>query len=63
MRLQCDPTVIYGMERFGKYNGTLTGKDLSFDSLYNTYEHGGLPPPQLEIRVKHRCMQRCSQRG
>jgi UPF0755 protein len=44
MRLQCDPTVIYGMERFGKYNGALTGKDLSFDSLYNTYEHGGLPP-------------------
>jgi UPF0755 protein len=44
MRLQCDPTVIYGMERFGKYNGKLTGKDLSFDSLYNTYEHGGLPP-------------------
>ena len=44
MRLQCDPTVIYGMERLGKYNGTLTGKDLTFDSLYNTYEHGGLPP-------------------
>lgn len=44
MRLQCDPTVIYGMARLGKYNGVLTGKDLSFDSLYNTYEHGGLPP-------------------
>ena len=44
MRLQCDPTVIYGMERLGKYNGTLTGKDLKFDSPYNTYEHGGLPP-------------------
>jgi UPF0755 protein len=44
MRLQCDPTVIYGMERFGKYNGTLTGKDLNFDSVYNTYEHAGLPP-------------------
>jgi peptidoglycan lytic transglycosylase G len=44
MRLQCDPTVIYGMERLGKYNGTLTGKDLAFDSPYNTYEHGGLPP-------------------
>ena len=44
MRLQCDPTVIYGMERLGKYNGTLSGKDLTFDSLYNTYEHGGLPP-------------------
>ena len=44
MRLQCDPTVIYGMERLGKYNGSLTGRDLSFDSPYNTYEHGGLPP-------------------
>lgn len=43
MRLQCDPTVIYGMERLGKYNGTLTG-NLQFDSPYNTYEHGGLPP-------------------
>src|ERR1700682_801137 len=45
MRLQCDPTVIYGMERLGKYHGTLTGRDLSFDFLYNTYEHGGLSPP------------------
>jgi UPF0755 protein len=44
MRLQCDPTVIYGMERLGKYNGKLSGKDLSFDSPYNSYEHGGLPP-------------------
>jgi len=44
MRLQCDPTVIYALERFGKYNGSLTGKDLTFDSLYNTYEHSGLPP-------------------
>ena len=44
MRLQCDPTVIYGLERLGKYSGTLTGKDLQFDSAYNTYEHGGLPP-------------------
>jgi UPF0755 protein len=44
MRLQCDPTVVYGMERLGQYNGRLTGKDLSFDSLYNTYEYAGLPP-------------------
>jgi UPF0755 protein len=44
MRLQCDPTVIYGLERMGQYKGTLTGKDLTFDSPYNTYEHGGLPP-------------------
>src|SRR6267378_6573278 len=44
MRMQCDPTVIYAMERLGQYKGALMGKDLSFDSLYNTYEHAGLPP-------------------
>src|SRR5256884_8428100 len=44
MRLQCDPTVIYGMERLGKDNGALLGKDLSFESPSNTHEHGGLPP-------------------
>ena len=44
MRLQCDPTVIYGLERMGRYPVKLTGKDLTVDSPYNTYEHGGLPP-------------------
>jgi len=44
MRLQCDPTVIYALEQTGQYHGTLTGADLQFDSPYNTYEHGGLPP-------------------
>ena len=44
MLLQCDPTVIYAMEQAGVYNGTLMGKDLHFDSPYNTYAHGGLPP-------------------
>jgi UPF0755 protein len=44
MRLQCDPTVIYALEQIGQYKGTLTGADLHFDSPYNTYEHGGLPP-------------------
>ena len=44
MRLQCDPTVIYGLERMGKYKGSLTKEDLIFDSPYNTYEHYGLPP-------------------
>jgi UPF0755 protein len=44
MRLQCDPTVIYALEQNGQYKGTLTGADLQFDSPYNTYEHGGLPP-------------------
>jgi UPF0755 protein len=44
MRLQCDPTVIYALELIGQYNGTLSGADLQFDSPYNTYAHGGLPP-------------------
>ena len=44
MRLQCDPTVIYGLERLGQYKGSLSGKDLASDSPYNTYEHYGLPP-------------------
>lgn len=44
MRLQCDPTVIYALERVGQYHPPLTGTDLTFDSPYNTYEHGGLPP-------------------
>jgi len=44
MPLQCDPTVIYALEQEGRYNGSLTGKDLRVDSPYNTYMHGGLPP-------------------
>lgn len=44
MALQCDPTVVYAMERVHKYRGSLSGKDLKFDSPYNTYEHSGLPP-------------------
>jgi UPF0755 protein len=44
MALQCDPTVIYALEMVQKYHGTLSGKDLKFDSPYNTYEHSGLPP-------------------
>ena len=44
MLLQCDPTVIYALEQDGRYNGTLSGKDLHTDSPYNTYMHGGLPP-------------------
>jgi len=42
--LQCDPTVIYALEQQGRYNGSLSGKDLHEDSPYNTYMRGGLPP-------------------
>jgi len=44
MGLQCDPTVIYALERAGKYTGNLTREDLRFDSAYNTYRYAGLPP-------------------
>ena len=44
MPLQCDPTVIYALEKAGKYDGNLTKKNLQYDSPYNTYKHPGLPP-------------------
>ena len=44
MPLQCDPTVIYALERVGKFDGNLRRDDLAFDSPYNTYRYPGLPP-------------------
>jgi UPF0755 protein len=44
MALQCDPTVIFALERAGRYHGNLRRDDLSFDSPYNTYRYPGLPP-------------------
>jgi len=44
MPLQCDPTVIYALERAGKYDGNIRKTDLQFDSPYNTYRYPGLPP-------------------
>jgi UPF0755 protein len=44
MALQCDPTVIYALERARKYDGNLTRENLQFDSPYNTYRYPGLPP-------------------
>jgi len=44
MRLQCDPTVIYALEKAGKWTGRLRRSDLEFDSPYNTYLNSGLPP-------------------
>jgi UPF0755 protein len=44
MPLQCDPTVIYGLTKAGRYSGNIHKDDLSFDSPYNTYRHPGLPP-------------------
>jgi UPF0755 protein len=44
MGLQCDPTVIYALQRAGRYDGNLRHEDLTFDSPYNTYRRPGLPP-------------------
>jgi UPF0755 protein len=44
MPLQCDPTIIYALERAGRYTGNLRRDDLALDSPYNTYRHRGLPP-------------------
>ena len=44
MRLECDPTVIYALMLDDNYRGRLLREDLSYDSPYNTYVHGGLPP-------------------
>lgn len=44
MALQCDPTVVYALERAGRWRGQLLLRDLHFDSPYNTYRYRGLPP-------------------
>jgi UPF0755 protein len=49
MRLQTDPTVIYGLgERF---DGNLRKVDLQTDTPYNTYTRGGLPMPCISSRA------------
>lgn len=42
MRLESDPTVIYGMG--DDFDGNLTKQDLRTETKYNTYLNGGLPP-------------------
>ncbi|MGC4081603.1 MAG: endolytic transglycosylase MltG [Vicinamibacterales bacterium] len=44
MGLQCDPTVIYALQRAGRFDGNLRREDLAFDSPSNTYRYAGLPP-------------------
>jgi len=47
MRLQTDPTVIYGIGP--EFNGNLTRRDLQTDTPYNTYTRFGLPPTPIAM--------------
>ena len=46
MRLQTDPTVIYGIEN---YDGNIRFRDLRKDTPYNTYTRAGLPPTPIAL--------------
>ncbi|MBP6058228.1 MAG: endolytic transglycosylase MltG [Nitrosomonas sp.] len=47
MRLQTDPTLIYGLGE--QFDGNLRKKDLLADQAYNTYTRAGLPPTPIAL--------------
>lgn len=47
MKLQTDPTVIYGLG--DEFDGNLTRRHLRTDTPYNTYERRGLPPTPIAL--------------
>jgi len=47
MRLQTDPTVIYGLG--AAFDGNLRRQDLDTDGPYNTYTRAGLPPTPIAL--------------
>jgi UPF0755 protein len=47
MRLQADPTVIYGLGEH--YDGSLHSVDLRTDGPYNSYTRAGLPPTPIAL--------------
>jgi len=47
MRLQTDPTVIYGLG--AEFDGNLRRADLASDTPYNTYTRAGLPPTPIAL--------------
>ena len=47
MRLETDPTVIYGLG--ADYDGNIRRRDLQTDTPYNTYTRTGLPPTPIAL--------------
>jgi UPF0755 protein len=47
MRLQSDPTVIYGLGN--RYDGSIHTRDLETDTPYNSYTRAGLPPTPIAL--------------
>jgi UPF0755 protein len=50
MKLQTDPTVIYGVG--ANYDGNLHRRDLDTDTPFNTYTRAGLPPTPIALPGK-----------
>ncbi len=47
MRLQVDPTVLYGLKK--SYGTVITKRDLRSNTAYNTYRVDGLPPTPIDM--------------